>query len=185
MSVHCLPFPCFNQRKQYLIIRTFRNAPFSQRRSRPELLPSPEQFFGIVIHSVRPATDSILGMQGWAASSQGSLPASHRLYNQGLIQHSLPCWPHTGPGPAAAIHSADTQTCEGALSALAWHPAGGSESRHAAPLRPAGAPCSRATRLQHARLPTAALGLSHPRTQRPNLLHSQHLEAETSLKEPG
>lgn len=35
-------------------------------------LPSPE-LFGIIIHSIRPATDGIPGMPGWAASSQGSL----------------------------------------------------------------------------------------------------------------
>lgn len=99
MSVHCLPFPRFNQRKQYLMIQTFRNTPFSQGRSRPELLPSPEQkFFGIVIDNVRPATDSILGMQGWAASSQCSLLASYRLYNQGLIQHVFPAGSTQVPG---------------------------------------------------------------------------------------
>lgn len=169
MSVCCLPFPCFNQCKQYLMTQTFRNTPLSQGRSCPELLHSPEQkFFGIITHNVRPATASILGMQGWAASSQGSLPASYRLYNQGRIQHVLPgqqlpfiqqmlklgrglSQPHFGnPRVRASL----SMLC---LFTLPGFPPG----------LPPGH--STATRLQHDCPPAAAaaLGLSYPRTSCP------------------
>ena len=142
MSVHCLPFPCFNQCKQYLMIRTFRNTLFSQGRSHPELLPLPEQkFFGIVIPNKRPATDSILGMQRWAASSQGSLPASYRLYNQGLTQHVFPAGSTRGPGQQLPFIQQTLKLGMG-LSL---------------PLHPACAPSQAPSRLQHG--PQAAIRL--------------------------
>lgn len=126
-----------------------------------DLLPH-QNFFAIIMHSIRSATDGILRMLGWAASSQGSLPASYRLCN-----HSLsPAGSKQGLGQHLPYIQQTLEHGRGPLPVSAQQPGDKGEWQHPAPLHPAWAPSQPQHNHQatgHLPLPTAAPGLSHPR----------------------
>lgn len=134
MSVQCLPFPCFTPCKQYLSISTFTNGPFSHGRNLNFF--SHQNFFGIIMHIIRTATDGILGVLGWAASSQDSLPASYRLCKQGLSFAASA----QGLGQHLPYIQPTLEQGRGPLPVPAQQPGDKSEGQHSAPLHPTWAP---------------------------------------------
>lgn len=163
-------------------------------RKKLELLPSPEFFWhyytqynnnnDVIIIILIQITGGILGMPGWAASSQGSLSAGYRLCSQGLTQHLSPAAFMQGLGQQLPYIQQTLKHGRRPLPFSAQQPGDKGECQPLHPFTLPGLPPSHstATRLQDT-WPTPLLlqGWATLACCAWNLLHSQDLEAEALL----